>query len=231
MPRPVSERISITSVRRHLAPLMRYSPSPARFSRRSDRDLAHGQVQPPEALSSTTSTSASERDLTPCAPAKITSCIDWPRTATGDCSPSAHSTASVMFDLPEPFGPTITDTPGENVSRVRSGNDLKPRRVIELRCMAIATGPRDSSAASAAACSASFFERPLPACQRLAVDHRRDLEGPLVWRALLGATSYVHDRRRAAPAAPAAPLKSAGCASARSISGGNASTTASATCS
>jgi hypothetical protein len=38
-----------------------------------------------------------------------------------------------MLDLPEPFGPTITDTPGENVSRVRSGKDLKPRRVIELR--------------------------------------------------------------------------------------------------
>ena len=83
----------------------------------------------------TTSTSASERACTPCAPAKITSCIDWPRTASGDCSPIAHSTASVMFDLPEPFGPTTTDTPGANSSRVRSGNDLKPLRVIERRCI------------------------------------------------------------------------------------------------
>ena len=39
-----------------------------------------------------------------------------------------------MLDLPDPFGPTITDTPGENVSRVRSGKDLKPFSVIELRC-------------------------------------------------------------------------------------------------
>ena len=66
-----------------------------------------------------------------------------------------------MLDLPDPFGPTITDTPGENVSRVRSGKDLKPFRVIELRCMS-STVSNDSSAASAAACSASFFERPEP---------------------------------------------------------------------
>jgi hypothetical protein len=46
----------------------------------------------------------------------------------------AHNTASVMLDLPEPFGPTTTETPGEKSSRVRSGNDLNPFRVIDLRC-------------------------------------------------------------------------------------------------
>ena len=66
----------------------------------------------PSELSITTSTSAVLRPLTPWPPAKITSCIDWPRTASGLCSPSAHSTASVMFDLPLPFGPTTTLTPG-----------------------------------------------------------------------------------------------------------------------
>jgi hypothetical protein len=40
-----------------------------------------------------------------------------------------------MFDLPQPFGPTITLTPGENSKRVRSGKDLKPLIEIELRCM------------------------------------------------------------------------------------------------
>jgi hypothetical protein len=40
-----------------------------------------------------------------------------------------------MFDLPEPFGPTTTDTPGENSSRVRSGNDLKPFSEIDRRCI------------------------------------------------------------------------------------------------
>src|SRR5437868_5338324 len=83
----------------------------------------------------TTSTSASLREATPWPPAKITSCIVWPRTARGDCSPSAHRTASVMFDLPDPFGPMITAMPGANSSRVRFGNDLKPLSVIARRCM------------------------------------------------------------------------------------------------
>jgi hypothetical protein len=38
-----------------------------------------------------------------------------------------------MLDLPEPFGPTTTETPGENSSRVRSGNDLKPFRFSDRR--------------------------------------------------------------------------------------------------
>jgi hypothetical protein len=63
------------------------------------------------------------------------SCIVCPRTLSGLCSPSAHSTASVMFDLPQPLGPTITLTPGEKTNRVRSGKDLKPLIVIELRCI------------------------------------------------------------------------------------------------
>jgi hypothetical protein len=68
-------------------------------------------------------------------PPKMTSCMDWPRTASGLCSPIAHSTASVTFDLPEPFGPTMTDTPGPNSSFVRSGKDLKPLREIDRRCI------------------------------------------------------------------------------------------------
>jgi hypothetical protein len=45
-----------------------------------------------------------------------------------------------MFDLPDPFGPTMTLTPGEKTSGVRSGKDLKPLIVIELRCMPAALG-------------------------------------------------------------------------------------------
>ena len=47
----------------------------------------------------------------------------------------AHSTASVTFDLPEPFGPTTTLTPGPKSSRVRSGKDLKPFSVSDFRYM------------------------------------------------------------------------------------------------
>src|SRR6201999_4620473 len=68
-------------------------------------------------------------------PAEITSCIEAPRIAPGLCSPKAHSTASVMLLLPEPFGPTITLTPGENSRLTRSGKDLKPFIVIDLRYM------------------------------------------------------------------------------------------------
>src|ERR1700742_5041558 len=63
----------------------------------------------------------------------MTSCIACPRTAAGDCSPSAHSTASVTLDLPEPLGPTMTLTPGPNSSLVRSGKDLKPLTVMDFR--------------------------------------------------------------------------------------------------
>jgi hypothetical protein len=34
--------------------------------------------------------------------------------------------ASTTFDLPEPFGPTTTVTPGSSDSVVASANDLKP---------------------------------------------------------------------------------------------------------
>src|SRR3954447_23817593 len=94
-----------------------------------------GRAIPPLALSSTISTSALERACTPLPPPKITSCIDCPRTASGDCSPIAQRTASVTLDLPDPLGPTITDTPGPNSRRVRSGKDLKPLRVSDLRCI------------------------------------------------------------------------------------------------
>ena len=99
----------------------------------------------------------------------MTSCIDWPRTASGDCSPIAHSTASVTLDLPEPLGPTMTETPGPNSSRVRSGKDLKPLRVSDLRCTAagqsacVASDATPRAPARAASCSACFFERPEPA--------------------------------------------------------------------
>src|SRR6516164_7380320 len=82
----------------------------------------------------------------PWPPPKMTSCIDCPRTASGDCSPIAHRTASVTLDLPEPLGPTTTLTPGPNSSRVRSGNDLKPLSVSELSLMPATSPSRPSRA-------------------------------------------------------------------------------------
>ncbi len=39
-----------------------------------------------------------------------------------------------MFDLPEPFGPTTTATPGSRRTSTGSTNDLKPRSRIVFRC-------------------------------------------------------------------------------------------------
>ena len=51
--------------------------------------------------------------------------------------PEAQTIASETFDLPEPFGPTTTATPVSSFTSTGSGNDLKPRSLIERRC----TGP------------------------------------------------------------------------------------------
>ena len=107
--------------------------------------------------------------LRPGAPPKITSCIDWPRTATGLLAKRPqHRVGDV--DLPEPLGPTITLAPGPNSSRVRSGNDLNPLTVIDFRYMSTSAQPprlpldrsSASGAACAASCSASFLDRPTP---------------------------------------------------------------------
>src|ERR1700754_3849346 len=92
-------------------------------------------------MSITTSTSAARPWLIPLPPAEITSCIEAPRIAPGLCSPRAQRTASVMLLLPEPLGPTITLTPGENSRFVRSGNDLNPFIDIDFRYMSRPLGP------------------------------------------------------------------------------------------
>ena len=101
----------MTSTRRHLAPFIRYSPSPFRSSFLVIAISVRSVPARPSELSITTSTSAEERAPTPLPPTEMTSCIDDPRIAPGLCSPSAQSTASVMFDLPDPFGPMMTLTP------------------------------------------------------------------------------------------------------------------------
>src|SRR5579884_3395134 len=60
-------------------------------------------------------------------PAKITSSMRAPRRLLADCSPSTQEMASLMLDLPQPFGPTIAAMPSPlKRSSVRSQNDLKP---------------------------------------------------------------------------------------------------------
>ena len=63
----------------------------------------------------------------------MTSSIFCERTADGACAPSTHPMASTTFDLPDPFGPTTTVTPGSSSSAVVSAKDLKPFSVSVFR--------------------------------------------------------------------------------------------------
>ena len=80
---------------------------------------------------SVSETSAMPSGLRSRVPAKITSSILVPRRILADCSPRTQLTASRMFDLPHPLGPTTTAIPWPgSVTSVRSQNDLNPNSWI-----------------------------------------------------------------------------------------------------
>src|ERR1700722_9779252 len=78
-------------------------------------------------------TSARPRAGRSAEPAKMTSSIFDERTVRGPWAPRTQATASTTFDLPLPFGPTTTVTPGSNCNVEGSANDLKPFRVSDFR--------------------------------------------------------------------------------------------------
>src|SRR5690606_21064636 len=86
-------------------------------------------------LSKTIVTSARLRAGRVAVPANTTSSIFGVRRLLADWVPITHDTASTRFDLPEPFGPTMTVTPGRSSRRVRSANDLKPTSLRDFRYM------------------------------------------------------------------------------------------------
>ena len=93
----------------------------------------------PAELSRVNMTSARPRAERFAVPLKMTSSIFWLRTEEGACAPSTHAMASTTFDLPEPFGPTTTVTPGSISMTVESAKDLKPLRVRDFRNTAKST--------------------------------------------------------------------------------------------
>src|SRR6476469_4141714 len=130
---PVSERSSWMSSNRHGALLIAYSESPLRNRVRVIVTSENSIGSIPDELSIVSDTSARPRAGRSAVPAKMTSSIFPPRSVRGPCAPSTHATASTRFDLPEPFGPTTTITPGSNSRTVLSANDLNPRRVNDFR--------------------------------------------------------------------------------------------------
>ena len=63
----------------------------------------------------------------------MTSCIDSPRNSEAFDSPKTQRTASIILDLPQPFGPTTpTSWPG-TWKLVGSTKDLNPDNLMEVK--------------------------------------------------------------------------------------------------
>ncbi len=126
LPSPVSESTSITSTSRQRAPAKPVLPLAGAIEPPDERDLGHAQA---EATLASRRVPARPRPAPaawrPGAPPKITSCIEEPRTAEADCSPSAHSTASVMLDFPDPLGPDDHAHPGTELEPGAIGERLE----------------------------------------------------------------------------------------------------------
>jgi hypothetical protein len=87
----------------------------------------------PSALSNTSSTDAWPTGLRDPEPLKITSAIESPRRCLAEISPITQRTASMMFDLPQPLGPTTPTRLLGNDTAVGSMNDLNPASLILVR--------------------------------------------------------------------------------------------------
>jgi hypothetical protein len=84
-------------------------------------------------LSNVSSTLARLAGLRLVVPLKITSCMLSPRSSLALLSPRTQRTASMMLDLPQPFGPTTpTSCPG-SMKLVGSAKDLKPESLMDWR--------------------------------------------------------------------------------------------------
>src|SRR6476661_7525712 len=84
-------------------------------------------------LSKTSSTVACDTGLRAELPEKITSVSESPRRRLAELSPITQRTASMMFDLPQPLGPTTPVMLPDRWSVVGSTNDLKPDSLIVER--------------------------------------------------------------------------------------------------
>ena len=112
---------------------MAYSLSPDRHSVRVTVTSLNSTGMIPAVLSMVSDTSARPSAVRLSVPAKMTSSIFWLRTAEGAWAPRTQPMASTTLDLPDPFGPTTTVTPGCSSKVAGSANDLKPLSVRALR--------------------------------------------------------------------------------------------------
>ena len=137
LPSPVSRNRSTTSLSLTLFRLIRYSASPlSRYRRRVTSSSSFSVFRIWALLSKTSVTSAIFRGLRSADPEKMTSLIFSPRICRLLCSPSTQRTASVIFDFPHPFGPTIPVIGCSKEITVLSAKDLNPCISIRFKNIA-----------------------------------------------------------------------------------------------
>ncbi len=71
------------------------------------------------------------------------------RIALAELAPITQRSASRMFDLPQPFGPTTPVSPGSIRKSVGSTKDLKPERRSRWKCNRFAYLPACAAAIAA----------------------------------------------------------------------------------
>src|SRR6185312_7429280 len=91
----------------------------------------------PSELSNRSSTIALPTGLRPDDPEKITSVSESPRRRLAALSPMTQRIASMMLDLPQPFGPTMPDMLVGRCRVVGSTKDLNPASLIVVKRMEI----------------------------------------------------------------------------------------------
>src|SRR5690606_35693502 len=91
----------------------------------------------PSELSNTSSTDAVPTGLRELEPLDTAAAIESPRKCFAETSPITQRTASMMFDLPHPFGPTIPIRLLGKLTAVGSTKDLKPASLILLSRIAL----------------------------------------------------------------------------------------------
>jgi len=126
------------SRRRQRAPLSRYCDWPSRVTMRLTEislNLAYSPTMVPSELSNTSSTEAWPTGLRALEPEKITSVSESPRRRLAALSPMTQRIASMMLDLPQPFGPTMPVMLVGRCNVVGSTKDLNPASFIVVRRM------------------------------------------------------------------------------------------------
>src|SRR5262245_56162534 len=117
------------SLRRQRMPLRKYAELPSRSTTRlsdTSEKPAYSPPSLPSELSNTSSTEAWPTGFRDPEPLNMTSAIESPRRCFAEISPMTQRTASMMFDLPHPFGPTTPTRLLGNDTGVGSTNDLNP---------------------------------------------------------------------------------------------------------